>query len=102
LKQVEITHHKMPETEDMIKKRIRAGEQVMVFTPSSDPEESHIFHAGLDKRGHIISFSDLKPSKKRYQRVNLSHGTYVTFSVLPQGTAPISINHKSTDFELAA
>src|SRR5260221_364709 len=60
LKKVTVTHHPIEETEDTIKNRIRAGEQVMVFTPNSDPEKSHIFHAGLDKRGHLISFSDEK------------------------------------------
>lgn len=101
LKEATITQFNL-ESEDMLRKRIKAKEQVMVFTPSSNPEDSHICHVGLDKRGHFISFSDEKRSKKRYQPANLPRGGFITFSVTPKGTAPLQTNVRSTDLAMAA
>jgi hypothetical protein len=85
LKKISITMNR-EEAEDKIKARIRSGEQVMVFTPG-DAKTSHIFHAGLDRRGKIISLSDEKTvsfsGKKKFRRTDISHGAYTTFSVTP-------------------
>ncbi len=99
LRQVKITQFNL-EGKDMIKNRIKAGEQIMVFRPDSDPKKSHICHVGLDKRGRFISFSDEKRSKKRYQPADLSGGGLVVFSVTPNGVEPLPTNVRS-DKQLA-
>lgn len=72
------------ETEDTIKARLRSGEQVLVITQ----DNAHMYHAGLNKKGQIISLSDQKvftiSGKKKYIRFNRFTGPCTTFSVRPK------------------
>jgi hypothetical protein len=111
LRAVDIPEPFEVESEAKLKKLIedsmKENKQIIVFTPSEDPDKSHTFHAGV-RNNHIIALSDGeikeksgKIVRKRFANAELNEPPYTVFTVT-SNAAPVPADTTTSDLALAA